>query len=64
MAKLGDKEAVGRFYFVNAGRSPVQIVEVRTSCGCTTAALAKDQFVPGAKGDLEAGFEFEGHTGI
>jgi hypothetical protein len=62
-AKPGDKEVVARFHFVNAGRSPVQIVEVRTSCGCTAAALAKDRFAPGDEGDLEARFEFEGHTG-
>jgi hypothetical protein len=62
-AKPGDKEAVVKFHFVNAGQSPIKIVSVRTSCGCTTAALAKDQYAPGDAGDIEARFEFGSHTG-
>lgn len=62
-AKPGDKEAVARFHFVNAGPSAIKIVNVRTSCGCTTAALAKDQFAPGEAGDIQARFAFGSHTG-
>jgi Protein of unknown function (DUF1573) len=62
-AKPGDKEAVARFHFVNAGTSAIKIVNVRTSCGCTTAALAKDQFAPGEAGDIQARFAFGSHTG-
>jgi len=62
-AKPGDKEAVAKFHFVNAGPSAIKIVNVRTSCGCTTAALAKDQFAPGEAGDIQARFDFGSHTG-
>ena len=62
-AKPGDKEAVAKFHFVNAGPSSIKIVNVRTSCGCTTAALAKDQFAPGEAGDIQARFAFGSHTG-
>jgi len=62
-AKPGDKEAVAKFHFVNTGSSAIKIVNVRTSCGCTTAALAKDQFVPGEAGDIQARFAFGSHTG-
>jgi hypothetical protein len=62
-AKPGDKEAVAKFHFVNAGPSSIKIVNVRTSCGCTTAALAKDQFAPGEAGDIQARLAFGSHTG-
>lgn len=62
-AKPGDKEAVAKFRFVNAGKSAIKIFNVRTSCGCTTAALAKDQYAPGETGDIEARFEFGSHAG-
>jgi Protein of unknown function (DUF1573) len=61
--KPGDKEAVAKFHFVNAGPSAIKIVNVHTSCGCTTAALAKDQFAPGEAGDIQARFAFGSHTG-
>jgi hypothetical protein len=62
-AKPEDKKAVAKFHFVNAGQSAIKIASVRTSCGCTTAALTKDQFAPGEAGDIEARFEFGNHTG-
>jgi hypothetical protein len=62
-AKPGEKEAVAKFHFVNASPSAIKIVNVRTSCGCTTAALAKDQFAPGEAGDIQARFAFGSHTG-
>jgi hypothetical protein len=62
-AKPGDKEAVMKFHFVNAGQTAIKIVNVRTSCGCTTAALAKDKYAPSEAGDIEARFSFGSHTG-
>jgi Protein of unknown function (DUF1573) len=62
-ANPGDKEAIAKFHFVNTGQSPIKVVSVRTSCGCTTAALTKDQFAPGEGGDIEARFQFGSHTG-
>jgi hypothetical protein len=62
-AKPGDKEAVAKFHFVNAGSSTIKVLNLSTSCGCTTAALAKDQFAPGDSGEIEARFEFGNHVG-
>jgi hypothetical protein len=62
-AKPGDKEAVVKYHFVNEGKSSIKIVNVHTSCGCTTAALAKDEYAPGEAGDIEARFNFGSHTG-
>src|SRR5260221_3139840 len=62
-AKPGDKEAVAKFHFVNAGPASIKIVNVRTSWGCRTAALAKDKFAPGEAGDIQARFAFGSHTG-
>src|SRR5882724_2479400 len=62
-AKPEDKKAVAKFHFVNAGQSTIKIASVRTSCGCTTAALEKDQFAPGEAGDIEARFEFGSRSG-
>ena len=36
-----DKQVVAKYRFTNVGTSPVTIKDVRTSCGCTTAALEK-----------------------
>ncbi len=62
-AKPGGKEAIAKFHFLNAGQSTIKVIDLRTSCGCTTAALAKDQYAPGEVEDIEARFEFGTHTG-
>jgi hypothetical protein len=36
---------------------------VRTSCGCTTAALDKREYASGESGEIEANFQFAGHIG-
>lgn len=46
-----------RFPFVNAGRGAVEIHTVRTSCGCTTTALAKRRYEAGERGEIVARFE-------
>jgi len=47
---------VGNFEFTNAGTRPVTIVDVKSSCGCTTAALAKKTYAPQEKGKITATF--------
>ena len=58
-----DKQVVARYRFTNVGTSPVTIDDVRTSCGCTTAALKKWEYAPGESGEIEANFQLGGHTG-
>ena len=52
-----------QYKFTNTGNKPVKIESVRTSCGCTTAALSKSEYAPGESGDIEAKFTFSGRTG-
>lgn len=62
-SKPQDKEVVAKYKFTNAGPKPIKIQNVRTSCGCTTAALNKTDYAPGESGDIEAKFTFAGRTG-
>ena len=51
-------ERVSRdFVFTNVGDSPVEVLDVRSSCGCTTAAPEKKVYEPGESGKLSALFE-------
>lgn len=61
--KLGDKSVTAKYRFTNEGTSPVTIVDVRPSCGCTTATLAKKRYAPGESGEIDAKMNFAGHTG-
>lgn len=62
-SKPQDKEVVAKYKFTNTGPAPVRIRNVRTSCGCTTAALSKTDYAPGESGEIEARFTFSGRTG-
>jgi hypothetical protein len=61
--KLGDKSVTAKYRFTNEGTSPVTIVDVRPSCGCTTSTLAKKTYAPGESGEIDAKMNFAGHTG-
>lgn len=62
--ELGATSAVGVFKYENKGDTPVHIKAVRPSCGCTTAALAKNDVAPGEKGEIKATFNVGTMTGI
>ncbi len=55
-----DKSVVAKYRFTNVGSSTISIKDVRTSCGCTTAALEKWEYAPGESGEIEANFQFAG----
>jgi Protein of unknown function (DUF1573) len=61
--KPGDKAVTATYRFTNESTSPVTIVDVRSSCGCTTATLAKRTYAPGESGEIDAKLNFAGHTG-
>jgi hypothetical protein len=61
--KPGDKAVTAKYRFINEGTSPVTIVDVRPSCGCTTTTLAKKTYAPGESGEIDAKLNFAGHTG-
>jgi Protein of unknown function (DUF1573) len=62
-SKPQDKEVIAKYKFTNSGTKPIKIENVRTSCGCTTAALTKTDYAPGESGEIEAKFTFSGRTG-
>lgn len=61
--KSSDRTLVAKYRFTNSGAKPVTIEGVRTSCGCTTASLAKKEYQPGESGEIEAHFELSGRVG-
>jgi len=61
---ISDTRVIAVFPFVNAGKRPIKIKEVRTSCGCTTASQEKEIYAPGEKGKITAILEIESRTGV
>jgi hypothetical protein len=61
---LGAPSAVGVFKYENKGETPVHFKAVRPSCGCTTAALPKNDVAPGEKGEITATFNIGDRTGM
>ena len=61
--KPGEKAVAATYRFTNNSSLPVTIVDVRPSCGCTTATLAKKTYAPGESGEIDAKLNFAGHTG-
>ncbi|MEI7812997.1 MAG: DUF1573 domain-containing protein [Ignavibacteria bacterium] len=43
--------------FTNAGKSPLEIKEVKTSCGCTAVVVSEKEIQPGEKGNLKIKFD-------
>ena len=60
---LGAQQASGVFEFTNTGTTPVRIVEVRSGCGCTVAAVDKQVVQPGEKGTVQAVYHVARRTG-
>jgi Protein of unknown function (DUF1573) len=60
----GADSAVATFKFENKGAKPIHISAVRTSCGCTTAALAKNDVAPGEKGEIVATLKTGDRVGL
>ena len=61
---LTDKTAVAHFKYKNTGDKPVKITSVHPSCGCTTAALAKDVVAPNESGEITATFNIGDRYGV
>ena len=52
-----------RFPFTNDGTTPVDIRQVQTSCGCTTATLEQRHFEPGQHGEIVTRYTVGEHVG-
>jgi hypothetical protein len=62
---VGAPNAVGVFKYENKGDTPVHFKSApRTSCGCTVAALQKNEVAPGEKGEITATFNIGDRTGV
>lgn len=61
---LSDKTAVAHFKYKNTGDKPVKIVSVDASCGCTTAALEKNEVAPNESGEITATFTIGDRSGV
>ena len=62
--ELGASKVDAVFKYENKGDTPVHIKSVKPSCGCTTAALAKNDVAPGEKGEITATFNIGDRTGL
>lgn len=51
------------YKFTNTGDAPLQITEVKPSCGCTAPEWSKDPIEPGATGSITVEFNSEGKSG-
>ena len=60
----GAESAVFAFKYENKSDKQVHISNVRTSCGCTTAALKKNDVAPGEKGEIVATLKIGDHAGL
>lgn len=63
VATVDQESAEAAFHFKNAGPDAVTILEIHSSCGCTTATLDKKTYAPGEEGDLQVRFTFGERTG-
>lgn len=57
-ANFEESEYTGTFAFTNKGDKPIKILEVNSSCGCTTALPSKQVFQPGESGEISATFDY------
>jgi len=57
-ATLDETEYTATFAFTNRGDKAVKILEVNSSCGCTTALPSKQVFEPGESGEISATFDY------
>ena len=57
------KKASHNFVILNNGNAPLQIKDVRPSCGCTVATLPKSKLEPGENTFIEIAFNSSGMLG-
>ena len=63
--KPGDGAAAFEFFVTNTSGRPVEVLQIRTSCGCTVAEMPSIPWVlaPGASGSFHATVDFRGKQG-
>ncbi len=53
-----------KFHFTNTGSKAVDVRQIESSCGCTTAELEQRHYEPGASGDIVARYTVGSHVGL
>ena len=48
----GEDDGVRYFKFKNTGKSPLKLVNVRSSCGCTVPTYPKEEIMPGEEAEI------------
>ena len=62
-ATIDESEYVAVFAFKNIGEEAVEILDVSSSCGCTTAMPSQRVFEPGEAGEITATFQYGSREG-
>lgn len=62
--EVGATEVRGKFEFRNAGRAPVQIMGITTSCGCTEATPSATTIAAGGTGEILVLFTVGSRSGL
>ena len=52
------------FKFVNTGKEPLTLTDVKSSCGCTIPEWPKDPILPGKSGVIKVSYTKTGNVGI
>ena len=60
----GEKSYPFEFAFENTGDDTVEISEIKTTCGCTTAKLDKMSYAPGESGVIKGTFSVGSRQGL
>jgi Protein of unknown function (DUF1573) len=59
-----DGSVEAHYGFKNIGPTPVTILRISSSCGCTVAETAKKNYLPGESGQITARFSFGNRKGL
>ena len=51
------------FKFTNAGRGPLKIEKIKSSCGCTVPELTKKEYASGESGSIKVAYRTGSHPG-
>lgn len=51
------------FKFTNTSEKPLLVLDIRTSCGCTTPSYTKEPVLPGKQGTIKVSYSTTGRVG-
>lgn len=60
----GAASTVAEFPFTNRTAASIEVIELKSSCGCTVPALEKTVYAPGEGGVLKATFDIQSRQGL